>query len=99
MPKASAKRSPESFPYTLMFYLYYSMKRARRSSYTQSICEVSSQAYCEVLQPMLALMLYAFLFFVIHEVFRPSGKFPVVPTVEVRVKDISGGSVGHENPL
>ena len=63
------------------------MKSVRKGSYTQQACESCSHVYCYALQPILSLFLYGFLFFVVHEVFRPSGRLPLVAPVEVELRE------------
>ena len=54
----------------------------------QRACESTAQFFCSYVYPVLTLAVYSLGFFTIHEVFQPSGKFPLLPTVEVRLRTI-----------
>ena len=54
----------------------------------QRVCEATAQVCCDYVYPLLTLAIYSLIFFTTHEVFQPSGKFPLLPTVEVRLRAI-----------
>ena len=54
----------------------------------QRACEATAQFYCDYVCPVLTLALYSFIFFAVHEVFQPSGKFPLLPTIEIRLSTV-----------
>ena len=54
----------------------------------QRVCEATAQVFCDYVYPVLTLALYSLIFFTVHEVFQPSGKFPLLPTVEIRLSTV-----------
>ena len=54
----------------------------------QRACEATAQFCCDYVCPVLALAIYSFGFIAIHEVFQPSGKFPLLPTIEIRLSTV-----------
>ena len=64
----------------------------------QRACEATAQFFCDYVSPVLALALYSFCFFATHEVFQPSGKFPLLPTVEIRLSVVEGRGVPVKTP-
>ena len=54
----------------------------------QRACEATAQVFCDYVYPVLTLAVYSLGFFTIHEVFQPSGKFPSLPTVEIRLSTV-----------
>ena len=55
----------------------------------QRACEATAQFCCGYVYPVLTLAVYSLGFIAIHEVFQPSGKFPLLPTVEIRLSTVA----------